>query len=148
MTTAVFDEASRDARGVPITVGATVIYGAPVGRSIALVEGTVVGFTKSGRVNIRVIRRAYGGWYSGKDVVHVGHDRLVIVNDLPESNKPTDKEKQAQTKLEMAERERVFSTHSRFIIQDPNRTWRASDDPCMRCGITYNQAHRTECTSE
>lgn len=76
-----------DWRGTPINIGDTVIYGAPVGRSIAMVEGIVDGWTKSGRVNVRITRRAYG--YAGKDVVHVGADRLTIVEKLPDSALPT-----------------------------------------------------------
>lgn len=95
----------RDWRGIPITPGARVIYGAGVGRSIALVEGTVdtdTPFTKSGRVNVRVIRRAYGGgWYDPKPVVHVGRDRLTVV-ELPPSTEPTEAEKAAESERHAA----------------------------------------------
>lgn len=86
----------RDAREVPIEVGATVIYGAPVGRSIALVEGVVDGFTDSGRVWVKIVRRAYGGgWADSKSRVHVGPDRLVIVTELPHSDLPTEADARA-----------------------------------------------------
>jgi hypothetical protein len=79
---------------VDIVEGASCIYGAPVGRSIALVEGVVDGFTASGRVWVRIVRRAYGGgWSDSKDRVHVGPDRLVIVDALPACDLPTDAEK-------------------------------------------------------
>jgi hypothetical protein len=87
-------DTAKDARGVEIHPGATCIYGAPVGRSIALVEGVIDGFTSSGRVWVRIVRRAYGGgWSDSKARVHVGPDRLVIVDALPESDLPTDAEK-------------------------------------------------------
>ncbi|WP_327379418.1 hypothetical protein [Streptomyces sp. NBC_01212] len=83
----------QDARGIEITTGASCIYGAPVGRSIALVEGVIDGFTASGRVWVKVVRRTYGGgWSNGKDRVHVGPDRLVIVDALPACDLPTDAE--------------------------------------------------------
>ncbi len=72
-----------DWRGTPILIGQTVVYGGPVGRSVAQVEAEVVGFTKSGRVNVRPIRRSYGTWQT-KEVVHVGPDRLTVVTALPE----------------------------------------------------------------
>ncbi|MGW2950758.1 hypothetical protein [Streptomyces eurythermus] len=98
---------AKDARGVDIVEGASCIYGAPVGRSIALVEGVIDGFTQSGRVWVRIVRRAYGGgWSDSKDRVHVGADRLVIVDALPESNLPTDAEKVVERRRETIERDR------------------------------------------
>lgn len=72
----------HDWRGTAVLIGQTVIYGAPVGSSISMVEAEVIGFTRSGRVNVRPIRRAYGRWQS-KDVVHVGPDRLTVIDRLP-----------------------------------------------------------------
>lgn len=93
-----------DARGVEITEGASCIYGAPVGRSIALVEGIIDGFTPSGRVWVKIVRRAYGGgWSDSKERVHVGADRLVIVDTLPESNLQTQAEKVAERRQETIE---------------------------------------------
>jgi len=95
---------AKDARGVDIVEGASCIYGAPVGRSIALVEGIIDGFTPSGRVWVRIVRRAYGGgWSDSKDRVHVGADRLVIVDALPACDLPTDAEKSAQRRAEAIE---------------------------------------------
>lgn len=92
---------AKDARGVEIVEGASCIYGAPVGRSIALVEGVIDGFTPSGRVWVRIVRRAYGGgWSDSKERVHVGPDRLVIVDALPESVLPTDADKQKERRAE------------------------------------------------
>lgn len=92
---------AKDARGVDITEGALCIYGAPVGRSIALVEGVIDGFTASGRVWVKVVRRAYGGgWEGGKDRVHVGPDRLVIVDALPDCTLPTDAETREESRQE------------------------------------------------
>lgn len=100
-------DALKDARGVEIHEGATCVYGAGVGRSIALVEGVIDGFTASGRVWVRIVRRAYGGgWTNSKDRVHVGPDRLVIVDVLPESNLQTDAEKSAERRREAVERHR------------------------------------------
>jgi hypothetical protein len=94
----------KDARGVDIHVGATCVYGAGVGRSIALVEAVVDGFTDAGRVWLKVVRRSYGGgWADGKDRVHVGADRLVIVDLLPASDLPTEAERQAAQRRENAQ---------------------------------------------
>lgn len=106
------DGIARDWRGTPIVPGALVIYGAPVGRSIALVEATVEGFTKSGRVNVRILRRAYGGgWTNAKDVVHVGADRLVVVNELPPTDMPLESEKIAENEARVQRRQDVENTH-------------------------------------
>lgn len=86
-------EPAKDARGVEITDGATCIYGASVGRSIALVEGVTDGFTASGRVWVKIVRRAYGGgWIDSKERVHVGANRLVVVDALPACDLPTQAE--------------------------------------------------------
>lgn len=140
-------EDPRDWRGVPIEVGALVIYGAPVGRSIAMVEGTVDGFTKSGRVNVRVIRRAYG--YSDmKPVVHVGQDRLTVVSPLPESLMPTEAEKNAEGAARLAERERIHATHGEFEKTElrPGFGYRyVPPGPCSRCGLEYRRSFQQEC---
>lgn len=95
-----------DWRGTPITPGALVIYGAPVGRSIALVEATVADpmLTPSGRIWLDVIRRAYGGWGDSKRRVHVGADRLTVVDILPPTTMPTDVEKHAEKTRQWAAR--------------------------------------------
>lgn len=98
---------AKDARGVDITEGASCIYGAPVGRSIALVEGVIDGFTASGRVWVKVVRRAYGGsssWGTVRDRVHVGADRLVIVDVLPKCDLPTDAEEAAANRRKRIDR--------------------------------------------
>ncbi|MET7939664.1 hypothetical protein [Streptomyces sp. NPDC005302] len=90
----------KDARGVDIHVGATCVYGAGVGRSIALVEAVVDGFTDAGRVWLKVVRRSYGAttWGKPRDRVHVGPDRLVIVERLPDCDLPTDLEKAEESR--------------------------------------------------
>ncbi|MGI5404154.1 hypothetical protein ACQEVG_32830 [Streptomyces sp. CA-135486] len=101
---------AKDARGVDIVEGATCIYGAPVGRSIALVEGVIDGFTASGRVWVKVVRRAYGGsasWGTPRDRVHVGSDRLVVVDALPECVLPTDAEEAAEARKQRVDRYRA-----------------------------------------
>jgi hypothetical protein len=118
---------AKDARGVEITEGASCIYGAPVGRSIALVEGVIDGFTQSGRVWVRIVRRAYGGgWSESKERVHVGPDRLVIVDALPESTRPTDAERQEERR-----RERIATYRQRIAELEAGgdaRGWESPED--------------------
>lgn len=78
-----------DWRGTPITPGALVIYGGPVGRSIQLVEARVSDpmLTPSGRIWLDIIRRAYTDDNDGR--VHVGADRLIVVETLPPTTLPT-----------------------------------------------------------
>lgn len=107
----------KDARGVDIEEGDVCIYGATVGRSVALVEGVVDGFTTSGRVWVKVVRRAYGSsasWGTPRERVHVGPDRLVIVDSLPECDLPTDAEEAAANRREriVRWRERIESLGS------------------------------------
>ncbi|KUN16538.1 hypothetical protein AQJ23_44910 [Streptomyces antibioticus] len=99
----------KDARGVPIHVGATCVYGAGVGRSIALVEAIVDGFTDAGRVWLKVVRRSYGmtTWSKPRERVHVGPDRLVIVDALPPCDLPTDAEKAQAIRKQRMERFRT-----------------------------------------
>lgn len=88
------DDVKRDWRGTPIEVGQTVIYGAGVGRNIAMVEAEVEGFTDSGRVWLIVKHRAYGYTSSNSPRrVHVGPDRLTVVTKLPPTDLPTEAEK-------------------------------------------------------
>lgn len=108
-------DGTKDWRGTPITEGARCIYAATVGRSTELVEGEVVGFTKSGRVNVRVVRRAYqGGWSDSKRIVHVGNDRLLIMkpDGLPETDLPTFDEKIKEAQVKREENDRIYKTHS------------------------------------
>lgn len=139
-----------DWRGTPITPGRTVIYGAGVGRSIALVEATVEGFTKSGRVNVRIVRRAYGG--ASADVVHVGADRLTIVDALPAAEVPTAAEEREQWRIQLAEYERNRATHQleRPHIPDvgprgSERSYTYVPEKCVRCDMNYAEASQTEC---
>jgi hypothetical protein len=121
----------KDARGVEIVEGAPCIYGAPVGRSIALVEGVIDGFTPSGRVWVKVVRRAYGGgWADGKERVHVGPDRLVIVDALPTTDLPTEAERMAEQRVKNAQlcRERIAAVeaggaHSGFATPEEALTF-------------------------
>lgn len=80
-----------DWRGTPITPGALVVYGAPVGRSIAMVEATVATpmLTPSGRIWLDVVRRSYGHIGTEVGKVHVGADRLTVVTELPPTEMPT-----------------------------------------------------------
>lgn len=142
-------DGQKDWRGVPIEIGSLVVYGGSVGRSVTLVEATVVGWTKSGRVNVKVIRRSYGGWSEGRKVVHVGHDRLTVVQTLPPATTPTDEERFAQEKADRKERDRVFATHNFPPSHYP--TVRPSPGPihppCTRCGVKrYGEtANTVEC---
>lgn len=158
--TAAPEASSTDWRGTPITEGALVIYGAPVGRSIALVEAEVVGFTESGRVNLRIIRRAYG-WTDArsKDVVHVGADRLIVVNDLPPTDVPLQADVKAEKQRAAEERKRLFATHEWPAPREEEfqgrptyggygtqtRT-RTVQDPCTKCGAErYSAEAGREC---
>jgi hypothetical protein len=140
-------EDPRDWRGVPITIGALVIYGAPVGRSIAMVEATVESFTKTGRVNVRPVRRAYGGhfWRDSRDTVHVGQDRLTVVGELPTPLMPTEEEKRAAHEAEQAERKRVEATHLMTVNNvNDQRVWQQQ---CERCGLPFRERFTKECAS-
>lgn len=106
--------------------GASCIYGAPVGRSIALVEGVIDGFTPSGRVWVKIVRRAYGGgWEGGRDRVHVGADRLVIVDKLPTCELPTDAEKAADRRVETIARYRACI--AALEAGEPAQGWESTD---------------------
>lgn len=115
-----------DARGVPIGVGNTVIYGFGVGRSIAMAEAIVLGdtspsLTPSGRVRLKVVRRSYSD--GEKPTVDVAPDRLVVLYQsrlyrgyryLPESPLPTQTEVVRQKHLEEIERYTEY-LHNNFI---------------------------------
>ena len=134
-------EPIRDWRGTVVEPGQTVIYGGPVGRSIQMVEAEVVGFTKSGRVNVRVTRRAYS--HGDRDVVHVGADRLTVVLELP----PTDNPTQAQENAVRDERRRKRNTHdmpSYWLRQPP---WTNPDRVCRDCGATPEESSERECSA-
>lgn len=75
-------EGRKDARGVAIEEGDTVVYGAGVGRSVAMVTGAVDGWTPSGRAWVRVDFRAYGGDSHTPERVHVDPTRMVVVREL------------------------------------------------------------------
>lgn len=101
-----------DWRGTPIEVGATVVYGASVGRSVALVEAVVDSFTPTGRVWLKVVRRSYGGgWSEQASRVHVGPDRLTVVTKLPPTDVPTDH----QRSIERIQQ--VISRHQELIAK-------------------------------
>jgi len=150
----------RDWRGTEILIGAPVIYGGPVGRSIQLVGGEVVGFTKAGRVNVKVIRRAYSeAYYGDKRVVHVGMDRLIVLNpdSLPPTALPTWEEAIDTSAAERDERDRRSATHTwpPEVLEDvtygsgPNRVTyhnhRSVQPPCTVCGLGTFEGSRQEC---
>lgn len=142
------EDGTKDWRGTPIVPGAPVIYAASVGRSTTLVEGEVVGFTKSGRVNVRVIRRSYGhAWVDSKDVVHVGHDRLLVINPdtLPPTTLPTQREGVAIQQARYAERERIRDSHTgmNYVEDRINLSYRYRWTPCTVCGTT--EPYSKEC---
>ena len=149
-------ETPRDWRGTVIEIGSPVIYGGPVGRSIQLVEGEVVGFTKAGRVNIKVVRRAYSkAYYGDKRVVHVGMDRLVVLNpdSLPPTALPTWEEAIDASAAKRDERDRLSATHTW-----PPEVWedvsygkvtyhnhRRVQPPCSVCGVGTFDGARMAC---
>lgn len=132
-----------DWRGTPITEGALVIYGAPVGRSIQMVEATVDGFTPSGRVWLKVVRRSFTGSYT--DRVHVGADRLTIVTQLPPTALETAAEQIVRRERERVERERRWATHD--IVTEPGpETWSRGTPRCTRCGASgWAEPGRADC---
>lgn len=134
----------EDWRGAPIIEGRTVVYGAGVGRSIQMVEGTVDGFTKKGRVRIRITRRSYTS--GTREVVDVGPDRLTVVWELPPSDQPTQGEKRAELEAAHAERQRLHATHEVPEPTNANRLLGSSTYPgCVTCGCSYFDAYRQEC---
>lgn len=91
-------EVLKDARGVPILPGDTVVYGFGVSRSIAMAEGVVeqgesggLSLTPSGLVRVRIVRRSYAS--REKPVVAVTADRIVTVIKLPVSPLKTQQER-------------------------------------------------------
>lgn len=141
-----------DWRGTPINVGDTVIYGGPVGRSIQQVEGLVEGFTKTGRVNVKIMRRSYStpwgrGGSSDKRVVHVGADRLTIVQVLPPTKLPTWDEQ--IVKLEQAELLRLQNRATHDIQEgqfSSSKTWLTYG--CTRCHRSSFQCGQEVCDVE
>ena len=152
----------RDWRGTSIKVGDPVIYGAPVGRSIELVEGEVTGFSKTGRVNVKVIRRAYshaGGY--GKRTVHVGQDRLTVIrpDSLPPTTLPTWEEAIEASQRRQEEREDRYNSHVWPPVEETPRV--TKDDgwgrqilvqqatrfypPCTRCHLDHRQGSQKSC---
>lgn len=97
-----------DARGVQIMPGATVVYGAPVGRSIAMVEATVAladPFTPmTGRVRLTVVRRGFGRSWGDSDAVTVRPDRLLVVLALPPAGTPTEADRREEERVARRER--------------------------------------------
>lgn len=86
---------ANDWRGTPIIEGSVLIYGAGVGRSVELVEAVYTGEeTATGRLWVNVRRRSYsGGWADCKTRVHIGADRVTVVQGLAYSDLPTETEK-------------------------------------------------------
>lgn len=88
-----------DWRGTPIVEGSLLVYGAGVGRSIELVEAVYTGeLTETGRLWVRVWRRSYSGGGTGcKTRVHIGADRVTVVQGLADSDLPTEDERIIQS---------------------------------------------------
>lgn len=125
----------RDWRGTPITPGALVIYGAPVGRSIAMVEAIVAApmTTPSGRIWLNVQRRAYGSSWAadGEQIrkVHVGADRLTVVGVLPPTLVLTEQEKADRREEQRTRRRRWVDTHHEVNVH--------TDKTSPHTGYTY-----------
>jgi hypothetical protein len=133
-----------DWRGAPITKGALVIYGSPVSRSITLVEGVVRGFTPSGRVWVEVTRRSYGK-YRRAEVVHVGADRLTVVQSRPPAAVETAEEHHQRLDAEHAERDRIAATHTITYEPEDVPGWQRSP-VCATCGVNgYWKLTQVEC---
>lgn len=130
----------HDWRGTPIEPGQIVVYGGPVNRSIQQVEGQVEGFTKSGRVRVRVIRRSYTT--GSKEIVDVGPDRLTVVESLP----PTTNATQAEEYAAVLETRRIYATHNMPSYWLDGPPWTNPNRVCVDCGATYAESRERECT--
>ena len=129
----------QDWRGTPIEPGALVIYGAGVGRSIALVEAEVVElFPDKDTVKLKVIRRGFGG--GTQEHVRVGSSRMIVVHSLPPTDVPTQNERNAESKRRMEEHDRVEATHAFpeaiFRYNDPAYI-PFHDRVCAKCAGRY-----------
>ena len=137
-----------DWRGTPITPGALVIYGAPVNRSIALVEAIVADpmLTPSGRIWLEVQRRAYGGWGDGSRRVHVGADRLTVVDSLPPTTRLTEQEKADRYEEQVTRREawqdRHHAEQGHIMETSPHsgRTYTYCAQDCFQEGRRFDKA--------
>lgn len=145
-----------DWRGVPLAPGQMVIYGAPVGRSIAMVEAEVVELymtkpeygTPQPKVKLRIINRAYGGSY--KEFVSVGQDRVTIVEKLPASGiKKTATDEIREREEKEALQKKTRATHD--LDPEPRGSdsgWRAwYDKPCRSCSLNYYECRDQVCVS-
>jgi hypothetical protein len=134
----------HDWRGTKIEIGQQVLYPAAVGQAVSMVEGVVQGFTKSGRVNVEIVRRAYGTWQNDKTVVHVGADRITVLNTdtLPPTTLPTAEEEKVNQARLQEERQRHLSSH---ILRDrTSPDWPKS--PCTACSAGWVEIHQQDCT--
>lgn len=139
------DETPRDWRGTEITAGAPVIYGAGVGRSIELVEAEVAEpmLTKSGRIRLKIVRRAYqtGSSYS-KAVVDVGPDRLTVIrpDSLPPTDLPLYTEQIEKSKERMAKLDAIRDTHDIQPVGEwaggSHYRYKTTVYRCKKCGTS------------
>lgn len=163
-------DVKKDWRGTPIEIGATVIYGGPVSRSIQMVEAEVIGFTPSDRVRLKIIRRSFTGSY--KEWVDVGHDRLTVVDSLPPCDLPTADDEITKRKAYEADRDRMQATHdlkprveapkdpkprygyANYAVtqayREAYRKYREESDawykhPCKNCDASFSETMRSEC---
>lgn len=141
-----------DWRGTPIVPGALVVYGAPVGRSIAMVEARVSDpmLTPSGRIWLDVVRRSYSHTDGGR--VHVGADRLTVVTELPSTTVPTDADRAARLRLLLAAREAYAEgLHEREHHEAPAAGWVSTGPaewqreyrPCHQCNDAIQEFNET-----
>lgn len=135
-------EQPADWRGTPIRPGALVIYGAPVGRSIAMVEAIVTDpmLTPSGRIWLDVQRRAYGSWPREGDEpkrVHVGADRLTVVADLPPTTRLTEPERAERAPEENLRRAAWIE---RYHVEQAHGG--ITDDQRARCSACWAERRR------
>lgn len=135
-----------DWRGTPITPGARVIYGAPVGRSITMVEAIVAHpmLSPSGRIWLSVQRRAYGAHGDSKAMVHVGANRLTVVTVLPPTTRLTEREKAARLDEQRARQEawliRHHARHGHTRTVSGRTGYAACDGDCFREGQRFGKA--------
>jgi hypothetical protein len=149
MTDTTPETTPTDWRGTPITPGALVIYGAPVGRSIAMVEAVVADpmLTPSGRIWLDILRRAYGSYSyitgDGASKVHVGADRLTVVSVLPPTTRLTEEELAERFLEQRLRRERWenrYHTANGHTVTITATGYLSCDNDCFREGQRFDKA--------
>lgn len=141
--------AVSDWRGVPITPGAHVLYGAAHGRQVATVEAEVRRaedgpmLTPSGRVWLRVQRRSMGGGVVGTPpFTHVSPSHLTVLGaPLPGTDLPTEADLIRREQETMSAAKAIEATHK--ITAKTAGGYRRE---CELCGAINRQLSQEPCT--